>query len=221
MWFILVLFLMLGFSQAVWKIVPFMNYFQFPWRLLSLEILFASFLAGSISSLKINKRVKIFFAICLIFLVFILGVGYTKPAYYMHREDSYYFTRSNFMDGTNSPGNVFNTVWFNTALKKQKNKILFKNNDGQVKSQFLSPTRYLFDVVIQKTTEVTINTAYFPGWEVFVSGEKAKIFPNEDGLISISISEGKHSILVVFRDNYIRKIAKLITFASLLWLIGR
>ncbi|MDO8657993.1 MAG: 6-pyruvoyl-tetrahydropterin synthase-related protein, partial [Candidatus Levybacteria bacterium] len=38
--FIIVFFLMLSVSLPMWKIIPFMNNLQFPWRLLSLEILF-------------------------------------------------------------------------------------------------------------------------------------------------------------------------------------
>ena len=47
-WFFLVFFLMLKVSLPIWHTIPFMNYFQFPWRFLSLEILVASFLEGSV-----------------------------------------------------------------------------------------------------------------------------------------------------------------------------
>ena len=54
--FIFTFYLMLNISLPVWKTIPLMNYFQFPWRLLSLEIIFASFLAGSIFSLNIKSK---------------------------------------------------------------------------------------------------------------------------------------------------------------------
>lgn len=221
-WFVFTFYSMLKISLPIWKTVPFMNYFQFPWRLLSLEILFASFLAGSIFSVITKRRlVKQALAIFLVFVTFMLGIGYAKPAYYMHREDNYYLTRPNFMDGTNSPGNLFNTIWFNPNLKRQKNKITFKNSLGQVRTESLSSTRYVFNVILNKETEVTINTAYFPGWEVFVDGKKIKISHNKDGLITFSILEGKHSILVTFGETDIGKLAKIVTSISLLWLISR
>ena len=37
--FLICCFLMLSYSIVIWKTVPFMNFFQFPWRLLSLSIL--------------------------------------------------------------------------------------------------------------------------------------------------------------------------------------
>ncbi|MDO8657715.1 MAG: YfhO family protein [Candidatus Levybacteria bacterium] len=130
-------------------------------------------------------------------------------------------TRSNFMDGTNSPGNVFNTIWFDGALEKQKNKIIFKNNSGQVKTQLLTSTRYKFDIFLKESAEAVVNTAYFPGWEVFVDGKKIKIGYNNDGLITFPILQGKHSILVTFQDIGVRNLAKIVSSISLLWLIIR
>ena len=43
----------------------------------------------------------------------------------MDRTDTYYTTRPNFIRGTNSPGNSFNTIWFkNIKEEKTVNTIL-------------------------------------------------------------------------------------------------
>lgn len=211
-WFAFVLFLMLKISLPVWRHVPLMNYFQFPWRLLSLEILIASFLAGSIFRIVASKML----AFGMILGVIILTIGYTRPAYYHQRNDEYYIMRSNFIDGTNSAGNVFNTIWFNRNLRKQKDKITFKNNSAEVKTQSLTATNYAFNIVVKDTTEAIINTAYFPGWTVFINNNKLDTKPNKDGIITFIIPKGEYVAEVKFLDTALRKIATTVSLVSLL-----
>lgn len=185
-WAFLAIILMLPISQPIWKLIPLMQYFQFPWRFLSLIILFCSFLAGSIVYFLRWKIIGVMF----IFIIIILGSGYSVPAYYLLRDDNYYITRSNFIDGTNSPGNVFNTIWFNKSLSKTSLRI---EKMGQL---------------------VKVNTAYFPGWQGFVDGKRVKTEMNKDGLIQFWAPPGQHKIEVEFLDTPARSLAKIISLMS-------
>lgn len=212
-WFIFTLFLMIDISKPVWKMVPLMNYFQFPWRLLSLEILFASFLAGSIFSLRLNW-IKLPIFLFLIFLSFGLGIGYTKPAYYHNRNDNYYIARSNFIDGTNSPGDLFNTIWSNRNLIKQKEKIVVEH--GRAIIVYVRPTEYVFRVEADLDSQVIVNTAYFPGWKAFVDKKEVKIVPDHNGLISFRAPAGTSVIQVQFKDTPVRSFGVLLSIVSFL-----
>ena len=161
-WFVFVSFLLLKKSLFIWENIIFMNYFQFPWRFLSLIILFCAFLAGSV--VKIGKKRTV--AFILIFFSFILGIGYAKPAFYHNRDDNYYIKRSNFIDGTNSPGDLFNTIWFNKGLKKQSEKATIVN--GKIIKATIRPTLYTITLSLESRSILTINTVYFRGWEAFV-----------------------------------------------------
>ena len=217
--FSVVFFLMLSISEPVWKIVPLMNYFQFPWRLLSIEILITSFTAGSIVFLFKNKIVKILIAVFLSFLAFILGIGYAKPAYYLYRDDSYYLTRSNFIDGTNSPGNVFNTVWFDTKLKKVNNKLVFIKGSGTIKITEANGSQYKATINSLEDSQIIVNTAYFPIWSVYVDNEKVRVLGTANGLFSFNVPAGKHDILIKFEDTYSRKAGTLVFYLSSLIVI--
>lgn len=219
-WFIFTFCLMLKISLPLWKIIPFMNYFQFPWRLLSLEILFASFLAGSIFSLIGNKHVllRIFFATILIFLAFILSIGYTKPAYYHYRGDNYYVTRSNFMDGTNSPGNVFNTIYLKSIPPKKEQRAVFLNGDGKIILIKERSSSYNFEINSRINSEILMNLAYYPGWEVYVNNKKTDIKPTQNGLFTFFLLSGENRVEIIFRDTFIRKFAAFISLASLIFL---
>jgi uncharacterized membrane protein len=214
--FFLVLFLMLNYSYPFWKFIPFSNYFQFPWRFLSLEIVISAFLIGSI--IRIWSR-KLVLAGVMVFLTIILTIGYITPPYYWEREDSYYFSRSNFMDSTSSPG--FNTLWFNEDLKRTKERVVIKDGRGEIFNKNIKSTRYNFTVKSQTPVLVKVNTAYFPGWNVYVDG-KLKQVKEENGLFSFRVPNGTHNVLVEFEDTSIRKLANilsLIFFAVMIFVL--
>ena len=216
-WFICVLFLMLDISRPLWKIIPLMSYFQFPWRLLSLEILFASFLAGSFFPLLARHfRLKIFFAAFLVSLSFILGIGYIKPAYYHYRNDDYYVSRPNFINGTNSPGNVFNTIWLKTIPAKEKEMIRFLKGKGKIVIEKTQSGRHIFSINSTKNSEVLVNIAYYPGWEVYVNNKKGKIKSTFNGRITFSLLPGDSRVELIFKDTFIRRFAGVVSLLSLL-----
>lgn len=211
-WFLVTFFLMQKISLPIWHIVPFMNYFQFPWRLLSVEILIASFLIGSVFKVWHSKIV----GLVLIIFAVLLSIQYTKPAYYHLRDDNYYITRSNFINGTNSSGNTFNTVWFNRKLHKQKEKIDIKNGLGEIKSESIKTTHYIFNIFTKEKAELVVNTAFFPGWTVFIDDKKIDTRYNKDGLIQFNVPAGEHRVEIKFLDTLIRKIASAVSFFSFL-----
>ncbi len=212
---IFVFLLMLDISKFVWQVIPLMNYFQFPWRLLSLEILFTSFLAGSIFSLNIKNRfINLFFAFFLIFTSFILGIGYAKPAYYMDRGDNYYFTKSNFMDGTNSIGNVFNTISLKTIPKKEKEIAEFLGGDGKIFPALSKSSRHVLKIIADKNSEIIMNLPSYPGWEVYINKRKQKIMQTKDGRFSFEVPVGESLVEVKFEDTSMRKIAGMISLFS-------
>ncbi|MEK7450486.1 MAG: 6-pyruvoyl-tetrahydropterin synthase-related protein [Patescibacteria group bacterium] len=210
--FMILLFLMQEISYPIWVNIPLINYFQFPWRLLSLVILIASFLAGSI----VFYWKSWVLVIIMIVFTFILGIAYAKPAYYHYREDSYYTSRSNFIDGTNSPGNAFNTIFFNENLKKQKDKAFFLKGDGIIVQKRITSNYYDLNIETKKDSEIRVNTAYFPGWSVFVDGKKVKVNVTSDGLFSFKINSGDHDVKIEFGTTSPRTIGTILSLISIL-----
>lgn len=213
-WFVVFFFLMLEVSNPVWKVIPFMDYFQFPWRFLSLEILLASFLAGSIVCLGKPKVV----ATLAITLTIILGIGYTKPAYYHQRLDNYYISRSNFIDGTNSIGNAFNTVWAK-GINKRESKLALAQGKGKIEIKSIKSTEYKFETNLYEEDKIVVNTAYFPGWNAYMDGKKIALDLLENGSFSIDAPKGQHEFIIKFEDTPIRKFASIISASSILLIL--
>ena len=208
LFFFLVVFLMQKISIPLWENIPLMNYFQFPWRFLSLVILICSFLTASIFAFTKSKVA----AIILIVIVVSLGFNYAHPAHYLYRNDNYYVTRSNFIDGTNSIGNVFNTIWIKGELKKNKDILSNKNTKVEVLER--KATSYKFNVIIDQESDLIVNTAYFPGWETKIDGIISKTTPSSTGLIKFKVPSGKHLVEVNFTNTIIRNLSLIITIVS-------
>lgn len=208
--FLVIFFLMLRPSFPLWQKIPLLNYFQFPWRFLSLEILICGFLAGSLGVLVNKIRIKyanFVLTAFLIFFVIFLSYSYTKPAYYLNRPDDYYLTRSNFIDGTNSPGNSFNTIWFK-QIPKTKSKISLISGDAEVKTKQIKSNYYLFDIHAKSISMFRINTAYFPGWRVYINRQKQDVKITNDGLFEFNLNGGNYLVEVKFTDTIVGKLLK-------------
>lgn len=208
-WFFIIFFLMLRISYSLWKTIPVIDYFQFPWRFLSLAMLITSFLAGSISVLTKKKIISIIFAI----LAIIFSFGYARPDHYLMRTDAYYLTRSNFIDGTNSPGNYFNTIWKPYVNKRARSKIDTAQNQVHIISSSVLPANYAFKLKAGRETGATVNTTYFPGWSIFVDRNPIEV-KNKNGLLSFKLPKGEHLVEVAFLDTMIRQASEILFLLS-------
>jgi len=218
-WFFATIFLMNPYSSWFWGNIPLFNYFQFPWRFLSLTILIASFLGGSIVDAVPKGWMKNLFASLLILISIIISIGYAKAPHYHKRADSYYLTRSNFTDGTNSPGNSFNTKWLGTVPTKRKDKFeLVEEGSGSIRIDNIKPQSYKLMINAKKDSQVIINTAYFPGWVSLVDGKK-KEADNYNGRVLIKIPRGVHRVELFFSDTPIRIASYIYFFISVLLLV--
>jgi uncharacterized membrane protein YfhO len=129
-------------------------------------------------------------------------------------DDAYYITRPNFIEGTNSPGNAFNIVWFNEVLKKQDKKVNAENATAVNQKT----TKYSFNLSEASESQLTINTAFFPGWKVFIDTKEQILLPDKNGLISFLFPKGEHHVDIRFTDTPIRKIAGVVSLLTLLLL---
>lgn len=214
-------FLITPFSEFIWKNISELGYIQFPWRFLSLVILITAFLAGSLTSLSFFKnrnRNKIIFGACLIVLSVGLSFRYAKAPFYHKRIDQHYLVRANFTDGTNSPGDAFNTKWILKIPEKRKEKIEALSKNTKIKISETKLTHYTFTVESIADSKILINTAYFPGWVYEING---RIIPAENiqGKIGVLIPVGKTKVDVFLSSTLLQKISYFIFLISVLLLV--
>jgi len=217
---ITVVCLMLNITRPIWHFVPLLNYFQFPWRFLSLVILICSFIAGAVISMINGKKRKVSVSIIFIFLAVTLSLSYTQPAYYHQRSDAHYLTRENFIHGTNSQGDMFNTIWIAQKPPLKKSKVEIVQGKGIVVVHNSKTSLLTFSVMSDEVSQIVVNTAYFPGWEVYIDGEKILVQKTRIGSITFPVSKGEHSVVVHFNDTMIRRVGVGISFFGLVVCLG-
>lgn len=219
--FLITVFFITPFSVLLWKNIPGIAYIQFPWRLLSLVILIASFLAGSlVQDSLFKKREKAWMIITAILIIISIGfsIRYAKAPFYHKRADQHYLTRANFTDGTNSPGNAFNTKWLLGIPDKKKEKIEVVEGSGNIKISEIKSISYSFTVDSKVDSKILINTAYFPGWTAEVNGESVPV-ENHKGRILLKIPKGAKNIRVFLDNTPIQKLSYTYFLISVLLLV--
>lgn len=213
-WFCLLLFFSLEISLPLWRIIPFLKYFQYPWRLNSLIIFITSFLAGYVAW-RLSKKIFIFL---LLGLAISLNWSYSRPVVYSARFDSFYLANPGWTQGTATFGNSFKIVGAtNHEIAKPKIEII----EGQVeiKENFIKPTDLSFSSESSGDAKIKINVNYFPGWQVSLDGGVVKINKESDGSFSFSVPKGQHQVQIKFQESSICLIANLISLLSFILLL--
>ena len=100
-----------------------------------------------------------------------------------------------------------------------KNKIQIE--EGQVDVLYLASDTKSLHASIKALNKavIHINTAYFPGWNVFIDNKRADFNVTNKG-ISLSMPAGDHSLDMLFTQTPIEKFGDSISLASLFLLIA-
>ena len=106
----------------------------------------------------------------------------------------------NFVDGTNSPGNSFNTIWFKKVPKVEE-RLSLLSGQSTIKTNKTKSNQYIFETNTKTISQFRVNTAYFPGWQVYIDGRKQKTEITKEGLFSFKLMLGKHLVEVRFADT--------------------
>ncbi len=203
-WFLLSCFLTTPYSAFLWENISFMNNFQFPWRVLSIGILSGAILAGCI---PLIFRLK-FFYIALIIVCIGFSYSYARPPYFLLRADHDLYTKPNFIYGTNSIGNSFQTKWL-----PQQEKIFASKANVPVITVFENSTKRRYKVSLKKERDIVFNVSYFPGWSAQIDGKN--IYTKQSkGKITITVPKGEHEIYLALLDTNVRRAAKLISIVT-------
>jgi hypothetical protein len=208
--FFITFFLLTPYSAFLWRILPLFHYFQFPWRMLSLTILICAFLAASF----FYKNRSSFWVIAFLTILFLTTYDYIHPAFYHMRNDTYYTSRSNFIDGTNSPGNVFHTIWTPVFSNRPKQQATIIHEAGSIKLVKKTPASQIYSANLTTPSEVIFATAYFPEWVARVNNKPSQIRAY-NGLVSISLPAGNSSITLTAATTPVETAAAFISLISI------
>ncbi|MBL7036473.1 hypothetical protein ISR94_01305 [Candidatus Microgenomates bacterium] len=207
-------------STFVWESFRILQFFQFPWRFLSLTVFSASILGGFVI-FSVKKKWQKIFAIIVIVSTVILNWSYFKP-----RE---------FFDVT-SKQKLTGELWEQqrrgaildylpkTALEPREaapEAPLVISGEASVVDFKNRSNRWEFKAEVSELSEIHIPVYYFPNWEVKVDGKSyPSTHDNLLGRISVTLDKGDYKIEGRFKNTPLRTISNIITIVSIGWFIG-
>lgn len=214
---VLILFMTLPQSTIIWEWIPFLKYIQHPWRFLVYLIPITAYIAAVVSGSIKKKWVVIILAIVSI----VVSYSYTRGAVYEPRNDAYYLTNSNFTDSASSMGNSLSTIW--TSWKEKRPTSIVTDTFNTPISMVVQKERYLdrlYQVNLETPLVIRLHILYFPGWTVFIDGNKATIDYAANGTVDVAVPAGLHIIHAVMIETPVRYLANWISIMSLVIAAG-
>lgn len=214
------IFITLPESIWLWKTVPLMPKFQFPWRFLSYVVIGSSIIAASVAeALKIRRSIVVLMAV----LPVVFTVNYWKVSGPSDLTEK--FLTEDYV-GTSDTGET-SPIWairFQEIFPKAPIEVVSSDGSVTINNLVKFNQRHEFEVTATANSQIADNTLYFPGWNVYVDGQKTPITyqdRNWRGVITFPIKSGSHKVEVIFEETLLRKIADSISvvgLAILFWL---
>jgi hypothetical protein len=215
LFFILVAFISIFLSSSLsfvlWRIIP-SNIFQFPFRFLSLELLALAYLVAFEVDKTTNWR-KFLVGLVLIFLLFGFSYKFLTPQSFFDKGEGFYATN----EATTTVKDEYMPKWLSPRPSQSpKNKI---DGNTLINNLAVKVNRITFSISSSKKTNIRLNTAYFPGWNVYIDGKRGEINYKNSGLIEFITPAGQHNIKVVFEETALRLFSDFLSLASFICLL--
>jgi len=213
--FILSVFLSTFLSSFIWNIIN-ASFVQFPYRFLSLTIISVAFMSAYLSYILFSK-IKLTLFIIVVCLLSVFSYKYITEVEYENYTDEYYSTN----DATTTVHNEYMPIWVKSepSMRPEK-KAEVVMGDVVINNIFESSNRVEIQTTVNSDSRIKLNTIYYPGWDVFVDGEKRNIsYDNEFGVMEVDLKQYDNKISFVFKDDLIRTISNTVSILSALLLI--
>jgi uncharacterized membrane protein YfhO len=166
--------------------------------------------------LKKNTFIIIVLFLASGFLV-LVSVKFFVPGQYLQVDSNYYT-------------NAYALQWSTSKISDEYMPKNFKRPNNQneiasylslnskiitVKNVSMKTQSIAFDIDASKAQDLIIPLAYFPSWQGYVDGKRIVVKDN-NGKIEISVPNGQHKLMFIFKENRIELIADVISLAGIL-----
>lgn len=225
---LLLVYLMLPVSAPLWESLPLAALVQFPWRLLALTALTLSILAGMAVRRSPGRRIHS--KVLVLALVAVLGsYAYTLPQY-TPVPDSAEGPQLTIEFEMEYDDMVGMTSWTEELPPTSPMVPQYLAGLPLVTAEAVAPGGEIemiraggaSDEVLVRSADGTalrFFTYYFPGWRVYVDGERlpeSALRPETVlGLLTVDVPPGEHRVLLRWGDTPLRLTGKLLTAVSL------
>jgi len=204
----------------LWKMFPFLEYLQFPWRFLAIATFLLSFLAAGVMSF-VSPNKKGLLGCGLIVAVILFNFNYFQPekVIYISDQEKLFSEKGWHRLQTDA---IFDylpkSAPFPPTAPAPKGVILREEVGGNQLEveKFEQGTNWLkFKISIQKDGEIMLPVYYFPGWRGWLDGEEVKLTHEEElGRIIMKVNAGEHQGYLRLTNTPVRNWANLISLIA-------
>jgi len=204
-------------STFIWQLLPFMAYFQFPWRFLGAIILCFSFISGAVILFITPKFKNVFVGLILVTLL-ILNFNYFKFDQWQNINDQQKLSGANLI-AQQGAGLIDFYPKFGDKLPTVETPYTIQTLSGVVSDiSFTKNSQIAYGQITVNSDSATINlpSSYFPKMELRLDTQKIsyRIDP-EFGFVQFDIPAGTHSFYLRFLDTPIRTLSNYISLLCL------
>ena len=218
MGFFLSVFFMNIRSLFLWKLIPFHDFIQFPWRFLIFTTFSSSILAAFFVH-SLPKKISKLVGVAIVVSTLLLTFRYFTPCSVFHKEDEEYL-KLFFEDSNYSEDYLLLPKWIQVRPEHPPLTKISVTDGELLNIQKSSSINWISTINADSSTKVTFHSYYFPGWNARVDGKKGKIFPGKPyGQIELNVDKGIHEIEFYWKETTLRKIADYISLLSLVFLV--
>jgi len=206
-------------SVFIWNSLPFLSYFQFPWRFLVLVTFSSSILAGLIVGKIKTPEISFLMGFLMVFGVIFLNAFYFRPNEWYDISDKEKLSGALWeRQLTTSIFDYLPIFAKSPPVKKAPSFPEIISGEGEVK-EFRKGTNWQEGIISAKEegVEVRLPLFYFPNFKVWVDGRETVIrYDNELGLITFDLPQGEHQFFAKLKNTLVRNLGDIFTLLSIL-----
>lgn len=212
------LFLAIQKSKFIWDRLEILQIAQFPWRFLSLSILFLAALLGYIFRFSVSQKVRLGIASVILVSLTLPAIKYFQPEKYLDDPSAFYYTDETRIRTQMSETWVdFLPKQFNEKIGATELRFHTDNPASDTQAELLVDRSHQMLVRTNFTalTTLTFHVGAFPGWQASIQGQKVEYQQSKDGLIELAVPSGEHLVGLTLERTKVQLFADLISVIAL------
>lgn len=215
-------FLMHERSSFIWQTLPFMKYFQFPWRFSLVASFIFSFLSGYFFE-KIPKLIRPITYTAVVGIILIIYGSFFAPKDWFNISD--WEKLSGEMRERAVTASIYDYLPKSARINPADpapNTLIIESGEVDISSSMRGTNwyKYVLDVK-SEMAEIVIPAYDFPGWIVYENEQRVEHKRSgELGLLSVNLNQGSHELYARLNKTPIKIASDALSLASLGLLIG-
>jgi hypothetical protein len=213
--FLVSLFLMLPYSDFIWRSIPILSIIQFPWRFLGILTVITPLFYLSVADSFGHKPVFKYFSYVLVFVALFTTYSYARPLKWLN-DDEFMQLHYEYAGGTMSAHRE-------EIVPKWASLERYEPAGGRLKIAGAEPTGLVeqdsslsFNLITDQHDLTGVwHRNYYPSWQGRVDGQSMQLSPTDSGEISFKLLTGEHKYEIYLGSTAYAKLGNTLSLIGL------